>query len=142
MSSSIETQAPQKNQLYYIVSRYNMASGWLRRPGASEAGAQNMTHKNRAADRLSDFRTDRRMLLLSLFAVPVGAISAVVAKGMLWLIALITNLSFYHRFSVAAALPGQSHLGCWMVLVPVAGARSHRPDGALRIGQDPGPWDS
>jgi len=74
------------------------------------------------ADRLSDFRTDRRMLLLAGLAVPVGAISAVVAKALLWLIALITNFSFFHRLSTDASLPEQSHLGYWVVLVPVIGA--------------------
>ncbi len=82
----------------------------------------NMTDKNEAAERLSDFRADKRVLLLSALAVPVGAISAVVAKALLWLIALITNLSFFHRWSAAAALPERSHLGYWMVIVPVVGA--------------------
>ena len=81
-----------------------------------------MTQKNKTVETLSDFRADRRMLLLSLLAVPVGAISAVVAKALLWLIAVITNLSFFHRWSAAAALPEQSHLGFLMVIVPVVGA--------------------
>ncbi len=62
------------------------------------------------------------MLLLSLLAVPIGAISAVVAKLLLWLIALITNLSFFHRLSTDARLPEQSQLGYWVVAVPVIGA--------------------
>lgn len=62
------------------------------------------------------------MLLLSLLAVPIGAISAVVAKLLLWLIAIITNLSFFHRFSTGPSLPEQSHLGYWVVAVPVIGA--------------------
>jgi chloride channel protein, CIC family len=41
---------------------------------------------------LGDFRTDRRVLLLSVLAVPIGAIGALVAKALLWLIAIITNL--------------------------------------------------
>lgn len=62
------------------------------------------------------------MLLLSLLAVPIGAISAVVAKLLLWLIAIITNLSFFHRLSTEISLPEQSHLGYWVVVVPVIGA--------------------
>ena len=31
--------------------------------------------------------------------VPIGVISALVAKALLWLIAVITNLAFFHRFS-------------------------------------------
>jgi CIC family chloride channel protein len=77
---------------------------------------------NGKTDLLSDFRADKRMLLLSLMALPIGTLSAVVAKALLWLIALITNLSFFHRWSTAAVLPQDHHLGYWVVLVPVVGA--------------------
>jgi len=45
-------------------------------------------------DRLADFTRDKRILLLSVMAVIIGAISAVVAKALVWLIAVITNLTF------------------------------------------------
>jgi H+/Cl- antiporter ClcA len=38
------------------------------------------------------------------------------------LIALVTNLSFFGRLSIAPASPADNHLGGWVVLVPVAGA--------------------
>jgi CIC family chloride channel protein len=72
-------------------------------------------------DRLADFRTDRRVLVLSALAVPIGVISALVAKGLLWLIALITNLAFFHHWETGPALAGGHHLGWWAVAVPVAG---------------------
>ena len=50
-------------------------------------------------DRLADFTRDKRILLLSLMAVVVGVLSAVVAKALVWLIAVFTNLTFYQRFS-------------------------------------------
>lgn len=62
------------------------------------------------------------MLLLCLMAVPIGALSALVAKALLWLIAVITNLSFYHRFSDAPVTPVGNHLGYWLIAVPVIGA--------------------
>ncbi len=62
------------------------------------------------------------MLLLAGVAVPIGIISAFVAKALLWLIAVITNIAFFHRFSAAPALPQQHHLGLWVILVPVVGA--------------------
>jgi H+/Cl- antiporter ClcA/predicted transcriptional regulator len=71
---------------------------------------------------LADFSTDRRVLLLSAMALVVGAISSAVAFVLLWLMATITNLSFYHRFSSAPAIPQNHHLGAWVILVPVAGA--------------------
>jgi len=73
-------------------------------------------------DGLADFSTNRRMLLLSAMALAVGAVSAVVAYILIWLIAAITNLAFYHRLSAAPAIPQGHQLGCWVVLVPVAGA--------------------
>jgi CIC family chloride channel protein len=73
-------------------------------------------------DSLGDYRTDRRMLLLSALAIPVGIIGAFVAKVLLWLIAIITNFSFFHRLSANTSLPENNHLGWWLLLVPVAGA--------------------
>ena len=46
-------------------------------------------------------RTDRRVLLLCVLAVPIGAIGALVAKALLWLIAVITNPAFFLRLSAA-----------------------------------------
>lgn len=71
---------------------------------------------------LADFSTNRRVLLLSAFALVIGAISTVVAYALLWLISMITNLAFYQRFSAAAAVPQGHHLGLWVVAVPVVGA--------------------
>ncbi|HVY69430.1 MAG TPA: chloride channel protein, partial [Verrucomicrobiae bacterium] len=73
-------------------------------------------------DLLSDFRTDKRVLLLGALAVPIGAISAFVAKALLWLIAVITNLAFFQRLSSAPVIPQDHHLGWWAILVPVTGA--------------------
>ena len=75
-----------------------------------------------AADELADFSTNRRVLLLSAMAAGIGAIGSLVAYALIWLIAAITNLAFYHRFSAAPAVPQGHHLGLWVVLVPVAGA--------------------
>jgi H+/Cl- antiporter ClcA/CBS domain-containing protein len=78
--------------------------------------------KPSARDSLADFRTDKRVLLLSALAIPIGAIGAMVAKALLWLIALITNLAFFHRFSLEAVTPQENHLGYGVVLVPMVGA--------------------
>jgi len=71
---------------------------------------------------LADFRTDRRVLLLCALALPIGAIGAVVAKALLWLIAAITNAAFFLRWSSAPVTPESHSLGAWVVLVPVVGA--------------------
>ncbi|HEY4299430.1 MAG TPA: chloride channel protein, partial [Candidatus Didemnitutus sp.] len=71
---------------------------------------------------LADFTTDRRVLLLAALAIPIGAIGAVVAQALLWLIAVFTNLAYFHRWSAAAASPAGNTLGLWAILVPVAGS--------------------
>lgn len=62
------------------------------------------------------------MLILVALAVPVGAISALVAKALLWLIAEITNLVFFQRFSPILGSLQHNNLGVWVILAPVAGA--------------------
>lgn len=79
-------------------------------------------HETAIEDELSDFSTNHRVLLLSAMALVVGAISSLVAYALIWLIAVITNLAFYHRFSAAPVVPQGHHLGYWVILVPVAGA--------------------
>src|SRR5918911_2256866 len=79
------------------------------------------THAERVEDRLADFNRDRRVLLLSLMALVIGALSAVVAKVLVWLIAVITNLVFYQRFSPEFLSPAQHRLGMLVILAPVAG---------------------
>jgi CIC family chloride channel protein len=78
-----------------------------------------MAEGRRAA--LADFTTDRRVLVLTLMALAIGAIGAVVAYGLVWLIAVITNLAYFQRFSSVFVSPAKNALGAWSVLVPVFG---------------------
>ncbi|HKS08640.1 MAG TPA: chloride channel protein [Pyrinomonadaceae bacterium] len=72
-------------------------------------------------DRLADFTRDKRILLLSLMAVVVGVMSAIVAKVLVWLIAVFTNLTFYQRFSSDFISPTNHHLGAFVIFAPVVG---------------------
>jgi H+/Cl- antiporter ClcA len=73
------------------------------------------------AARLGDFTVTPRVLVVSGMAVVIGLVSALLAKGLLALIALCTNVFFFQRFSAAPASPADHALGAWAVLVPVAG---------------------
>ncbi len=75
----------------------------------------------RIEDRLADFTRDKRLILLSLMAVIVGVISALVAEALVWLIAVITNLFFYQTFSSAFQTPEAHRLGFLVIIVPVIG---------------------
>ena len=44
-----------------------------------------------------------------------------VAFALVWLIAVITNLAYYQRFSSRFVSPAGNHLGVWAVLVPMIG---------------------
>lgn len=70
---------------------------------------------------LADFTTDKRVLLLSGFAIVIGAISSLVADVLVWLINVFTNLAYYQRFSSQPASPAGNHLGIWAVFIPMIG---------------------
>ncbi|MCB1103703.1 MAG: chloride channel protein [Opitutaceae bacterium] len=70
---------------------------------------------------LGDFTLSRRVLLLCALAAPIGCVAALVAKALLWLIAVFTNAAFFLRFSAEpVALTGHD-FGWWGVVVPVLG---------------------
>ncbi len=70
---------------------------------------------------LRDFTVDRRVWLLSGVALVIGICATFLAVLLLRLIAISTNLFYYHRFSAVSVSPAGSHLGYWMVVVPVIG---------------------
>jgi CIC family chloride channel protein len=72
--------------------------------------------------RLGDFTFRPRSLAITAAAIPIGALSGVVAYALLRLIGLITNLVFYQRIDTRLVAPGAHHNHAWVVLLaPVAG---------------------
>ena len=74
-----------------------------------------------AAEELGDFTATARMIVISVLAIGIGLVAAVVAKALLALIALSTNLFFFQRISTAPVQPQDSALGWGIVVVPVIG---------------------
>lgn len=72
-------------------------------------------------DKLSDFNRDLRILKIVLLAFFIGTMSAYIAYGLLWLIRVITNLSFYQHLSGVFTSPSNHHLGFWVIIIPVIG---------------------
>jgi len=62
-----------------------------------------------------------RTVYISGLAIVVAYAAGLVARGLTALIGLITNLSFFGRFSFAFSSPAGNHLGGWVVLIPVVG---------------------
>ncbi len=65
---------------------------------------------------------DGRTLLVTALAIGVAIGAGIVAQLLTSLIALITNISFYHRISFVPALPGAANLGAGVIIVPIIGA--------------------
>lgn len=63
----------------------------------------------------------KRLLFISALAVGIGMIISVLAKLLVLLINLITNISFHQQFSLAATSPATNSYGLMVVIVPVAG---------------------
>ncbi|RYY65740.1 MAG: CBS domain-containing protein [Chitinophagaceae bacterium] len=63
----------------------------------------------------------KRLLYISALAVAIAAVISVVARLLVYLINLITNLSFHHQFSLAASSPATHHYGAFVILIPAIG---------------------
>jgi CIC family chloride channel protein len=73
------------------------------------------------ATHLGDFQVSPRVVAISALAVPIGAASALVAAGLLKLIALFTNLAFHSRFGFEPATPGSTPHRWLLLVMPVVG---------------------
>src|SRR3954468_20600269 len=63
----------------------------------------------------------KRLLFISCLAIIIGALISGVSKLLIYLINLITNISFHHVFSTAPSSPATHHYGAWVILIPAIG---------------------
>ena len=64
---------------------------------------------------------DARVVTISAWAVLLGLAAGLVARALVLLIGLITNLAFYGRFAFSFASPAGNTLGAAVIAVPVVG---------------------
>lgn len=69
----------------------------------------------------STFIQKSRIIRVSLFAVFVAAAISVIAKLLVSLINLVTNISFYGKFNLDFHSPANNHLGLWVIFIPAIG---------------------
>jgi uncharacterized membrane protein YphA (DoxX/SURF4 family) len=120
---------PGEMQFDMAARRREMNSLFLRLSGRSQKAETN-------EQRLGDFTTTPRVIILSALAIVIGLLGAVVALVLLRLIGLFTNLFFYQRWDTTLVSPAGNQLGILVVLVPVIGP--HRwLHGALWLGAHP-----
>lgn len=63
----------------------------------------------------------KRVVLISVLAIGIAVCISFIAKALVGLINLVTNISFHGIFSTAHASPLGNALGLWVVLVPAIG---------------------
>ncbi|MBW7857864.1 MAG: chloride channel protein [Leptonema sp. (in: Bacteria)] len=80
---------------------------------ASNLDLNNAKRKNRISR--------RRLLIISLIAAINAVIVSIIAKFLILLIDLVTNILFYGQFSFEAASPWHNSLGIWVFIVPTLG---------------------
>ena len=62
-----------------------------------------------------------RILTISLFSVLIAIAVSFIAKFLVYLIDLVTNISFYGNVSVANHSPADNSLGWWVIFIPAIG---------------------
>jgi len=85
-----------------------------RRPTIAASGVQ---AKGAALTEPAQFR----MVLISFLSAGIGLIAGLIAYLLYNLIGLFTNIVFYHRFVFAFNSARNSHLGAWVIVMPVIG---------------------
>ncbi|MES2279463.1 MAG: chloride channel protein [Bacteroidota bacterium] len=63
----------------------------------------------------------KRLLRVSLLSVAVAAAISFIAKVLISLINLVTNISFFGTFNLAFHSPANNHLGYWVIIIPAIG---------------------
>lgn len=63
----------------------------------------------------------RRLLFISLLAFLIASAISYIAWLLVYLINLVTNISFYGKFSIDATTPADNSLGLWVIIIPSIG---------------------
>lgn len=81
----------------------------------------NQSKRMPTTTRLRDFSADNRLVLLSVMALVTGSCGAAAAWILIKLIALVTNLAYFHRVTTAPYDLTKANLGLISIFVPVIG---------------------
>jgi CIC family chloride channel protein len=86
--------------------------------GVSAAASRKKTR----SEELGDFTVSPRVIPISLLALVIGFVAALVAWALLRLIGFFTNLFYFQRVDFAMTSPAGNHLGLIAIAVPVVGS--------------------
>jgi CIC family chloride channel protein len=62
-----------------------------------------------------------RLLYISAIAIVIAVFVSFISKLLVYIINLITNISFHHQFSILNGSPATNNYGIWVVFVPAVG---------------------
>ncbi len=79
------------------------------------------TESKRNATTSKNSYNKKRLFKLSIYAFIIAACISFIAKFLVYLIDLITNISFYGKLSIEPVNPANNTYGWWVVIVPVIG---------------------
>jgi CIC family chloride channel protein len=74
-----------------------------------------------AANAKAPFIVKGRLITICVYAVVIALAISLIAKVLVSLINLVTNIAFYGSFSLGFNSPANNQLGAWVILVPAAG---------------------
>src|SRR5437868_9497674 len=63
----------------------------------------------------------KRIFFISLLAVAIALCISFIARLLIYLINLFTNISFHHSFSFSASSPANNNYGLWVIIIPAIG---------------------
>lgn len=78
-------------------------------------------HDNKEEDTVKRFFSKKRLIRVSGLSVAVAVLVSIIAKGLIYLIHLVTNISFYGKFRFDFHSPADHHLGLWVLIIPAIG---------------------
>jgi H+/Cl- antiporter ClcA len=62
-----------------------------------------------------------RLIFISALCILIACLISVIAKGLVYLINIVTNISFYGMLDAGFHSPANNHLGLWVIVVPAIG---------------------
>jgi len=76
---------------------------------------------NKSANSSENNLSKKRLLLISALSIMVAVAISLIAKFLITLINIVTNISFFGSLSAAYHSPAGNHLGLWVIIVPAIG---------------------
>ncbi|XHR94527.1 chloride channel protein [Mucilaginibacter sp. UC70_90] len=62
-----------------------------------------------------------RLIFISALCILIAGLISVIAKGLIYLINIVTNISFYGTLDAGFHSPANNHLGSWVIVIPAIG---------------------